>query len=165
MTEDGPAALFVYGTLKSGEANHVLLAPYVRSIERASIAGRLHDVGDFPALAEGEGRVHGELIRLDPKAMPRALAVIDRLEGCVPGDDAASLYLRRSLEVRTAGGGTERAYTYYYNSAHGALPPLEHLPVVESGEWRSPAVAPGPTDDPEMEEFREWVRTYRDRPL
>lgn len=130
-----PAALFVYGTLKRGEVNHDLLAPHAVSIEYGWIAGRLHDLGDYPALIVGDDRVHGEIARFDPAAMRHILPVIDRLEHCLPGDDARSLYLRRIVEVTTPDEHTEPALTYYYNAAHPSLPAIDGFPPIPSGEW------------------------------
>ncbi len=152
-----PSALFVYGTLKSGQFNSPLLAPYARSVEPARIRGELYDVGLFPALVEGDGTVHGELVRLAAGELAAALTVIDRLEDYRPDDPAGSMYLRRVVEVATAGGATERAHTYFYNRDHHGL---AHVPT---GDWTGPAVARTARDDAEQEAFLHHVRTFRRR--
>ncbi len=155
-----PPAIFVYGTLKRGEINHGLLDGYARSIEVGWVLGCLYDVGEFPALAEGKNQVRGEIVRLDPEVMEQVLAVLDRLENCIPGDDANSMYTRRTVEVTTITGAREPAYTYFYNPSHPSLPPLEQLPEVESGEWHGPQENLGVSGSAELEEYRDWVRTF-----
>lgn len=154
-------SLFVYGTLKRGEINDVLLTPFARAVETGTISGLLYDVGTFPALVEGAETVHGEIVRVDPAHMARVLAVLDRLEGYDPKDESGSLYVRRVVEVAIGGDQTEEAYVYFYNPQSGLLPPLETLPAVESGEWRGtmgPSVAPG---NASLQQFEAHVRAFR----
>lgn len=62
--------LFVYGSLRPGMALWHLISDHVIDSIPASVAGRLwwHDGGAWPLLTldDGEGRVHGELLRLRP---------------------------------------------------------------------------------------------------
>jgi gamma-glutamylcyclotransferase (GGCT)/AIG2-like uncharacterized protein YtfP len=155
-----PRAFFVYGTLKRGEMNHSLLAPYALSIEPAWMPGRLYDVGDFPALAPGSDHVRGEIVRLDAVAMERVLPVIDRLEGYESRDESNSLYFRRPVEVTTSSGVQERAYAYFYNPAHPAMPALETLPHLASGEWNGPPLLSELENESAFDDYREWVRTF-----
>src|SRR3954463_2314207 len=106
-------AFFVYGTLTRGHANYPLMAPAARAAESATARGLLFDHGPFPALVEGEGRVRGELVTLDPAGLAVALPIVDRLEDFRPADPAGSMYLRRVVEVETAGGGRVPAYAYF----------------------------------------------------
>lgn len=163
VTTDLPLAVFVYGTLKYGEINHVLLAPYVRSIERASVRGVLYDAGDFPALVEGEKDVHGQIIRVAAHTLPHLLAVLDRLEGYDPEDEEHSLYRRRVIDVALDGGAIEPAFAYFYNSAHPTMPPPAMMIRLESGEWSGEADPSQPSGDTELDRYREWVRTFRHR--
>jgi gamma-glutamylcyclotransferase (GGCT)/AIG2-like uncharacterized protein YtfP len=158
-----PHTVFVYGTLKRGERNHGLLAAHARSIEPASIRGRLFDTGDFPALAEGDGIVHGELVELDPASVDTVIAVVDRLEGCIPGRDDLSLYHRRIVTATTGDGAGHEAYAYFYNAAHPSLPPLTALTPVESGVWTAPAVPAESSNLEAFEQYREWVREFVSR--
>src|SRR6185312_7394342 len=98
------SAFFVYGTLKRGQANYPLIAPYARAVEPAVTRGLLFDHGPFPALVAGEGRVRGELVTLDPADLAVALPLIDRLEDFRPDDPAGSMYRRQVVEVETAAG-------------------------------------------------------------
>lgn len=159
-----PRALFVYGTLKRGEINHVLLAPYVRSVETATIRGALYDVGEFPALVEGTGRVLGQIVRVDEAGLAHLLPVLDSLEGYRPGDEAHSMYLRRVADVTTASGAIEPAVVYFYNPDHPALPALSTLTHLESGEWCGDAsTSESNIHAPELEEYRAWVRSFHTR--
>ena len=152
-----PAALFVYGTLKRGQLNSPLLAPYARGVEPARTRGRLYDLGLFPALVAGEGTVHGELVRLDAADLAAALTLLDRLEGYRPGDPANSMYLRRVIDVRTATGASARAHAYFYNRDHVALP------RIAGGEWLGPSGESFRGGDAEREAFERHVRSFRRR--
>ncbi len=154
------STLFVYGTLKEGEINHGLVEPYARSISPGWIPGRLYDVGDFPALAEGEDRVQGEIVRLDTSDFAGVLRVIDQLEGCLPGDDAGSLYTRRVVPVTLADGTLQPAYAYYYNPAHPSLLPLDRLEYLRTGVWSRAKSHPAPSGNDRLDAYRRTVRTF-----
>ena len=159
-TTEEPCAIFVYGTLKRGEINHRLLASAIQSIERGWVNGVLHDVGEFPAMVEGAGRVHGELIWLASDDLSRILPILDRLEGYDPGDEPGSLYHRRIVEVTAESGTREWAYAYYCNPAHPDMPPLNCFPVVEGGEWLGVAAVPPAAGSSGLDDYREWVRSF-----
>lgn len=134
MTEP-PSALFVYGTLKRGHANHYLIEPYVNSIQPAWLRGELYCVRQFPMLLEGEGVVRGELLAFEPDILERVLPLVDELEGYASDDPEQSLYLRTIVDVTTGPAEAASAYTYVYNRASataGALGPLSRVP---SGDW------------------------------
>src|SRR4051812_6642291 len=147
-------AFFVYGTLKRGQANYPLIAPYVRAVEPATVRGLLFDHGPFPALVEGEGRVQGELVTLDPDDLGAALPIVDRLEDFRPDDPAGSMYLRRVVEVETVGGERAQAYAYFYNRD-----PRDLRPVV-SGEWIGPSAGRDAQDEGELATFKAHVRGF-----
>ena len=73
------SCVFVYGTLMRGMSNHQVLAPYFATVRLAQLQGILFDLPyGYPAVIDGNGVVHGELIELvDPKA---ALITLDKLE-------------------------------------------------------------------------------------
>jgi gamma-glutamylcyclotransferase (GGCT)/AIG2-like uncharacterized protein YtfP len=105
--------LFVYGTLMRGFALHHHLED-ARFVGGGSIAGRLHDLGEFPAMlpAKRAGqRIRGELYRLsDPVAqLPR----LDAVEGCRAGRGEA-LFVREAHQVRLDRGGRITAWVYRY---------------------------------------------------
>ena len=147
-------SFFVYGTLKRGQANYPLLAPYVRAAEPAAARGLLFDHGPFPAMVAGAGRVRGELLTLEPADLAAALAVADLLEDYRADDPAGSMYLREIVEVETTGGARARAYTYFYNRDTGDLRP------VPSGEWVGPSAGAGAGDEGELAAFKAHVRGF-----
>lgn len=153
--ESGPSGLFVYGTLKRGQLNHVLVAPYTLSVEPARARGRLYDLGLYPALVEGDGLVEGELLHLRRSDLRKVLALLDRLEGYVPEEPSASMYVRRVVEVIVWDGEPREAYTYYYNRDP------EGLPRLESAEWTGPSPEAASGDDT-GDPFAAHVRTFRD---
>lgn len=149
-----PHAFFVYGTLKQGQVNYPLLAPYARAATPATTRGQLRDVGLFPALIDAEGTVRGEVIALDPAAMPAALALIDELEGFQPADPDGSMYVRRAVVAQLADGTTANAYAYFYNrDPHGLVP-------IAAGEWSGPSSAALADEGEEMAAFKAHVRGF-----
>ena len=119
-------AVFVYGTLRVGEARAAQM-----HIDRrgewlpAQARGVLYDLGSFPALTHGDGRVHGELHRFG--SIARALERLDRIEGHASIGDPRNLYDRVLIDVETS-AGLVRAWTYVMRDCAGA-------PPIESGDW------------------------------
>lgn len=86
--------------------------------------------GGYPYLAPGKGRVHGELMELEPQHYTATLSNLDALEEYDPQDEQHSVYLRRTTTVRLTGGGKRLAWVYYWNLS-------ERLGVkVASGDFR-----------------------------
>lgn len=77
--------LFVYGTLKRGQANHHHMIGARFAADALMDGIELYDLGPFPMAIAGEGRARGELFWVDGEQ----LAALDRFEG-VP-----RLYARR----------------------------------------------------------------------
>lgn len=112
--------LFVYGTLMQGESRHaVLLRGRAVRGRAAWVAGRLLDLGAFPGLVDGRGRVAGELI--EAESLAGLLPVLDEVEG--------SRFRRVKREVETAAGAVE-AWVYLWAGPRGAGR------VIASGDWR-----------------------------
>lgn len=156
---DQVSAFFVYGTLKQGQSNAYLLAPFVASVETATVNGRLYDVGEFPALIEGQGRVHGQLVTLDDGSWAQVLAIVDRLEGFIEDDPDSSMYIRRLVTARTADKSV-KAYAYFYNRRHPAMLPIDRLQYLEEGHWNGPRMIDYPIGSDQLEEFRIHVREF-----
>lgn len=106
---DQTVQLFVYGTLMPGFANYGRIVDHVRSARPGTIQGLLVDLGAFPALIRGDGRVEGVLLELDAEA----LRVTDFIEGFHP-DEGHSLYLREMIQVDLSDGETVDAWTYSF---------------------------------------------------
>lgn len=120
------AAVFVYGTLQTGECRAGCWPHRPKSIEHATIRGRLHDLGPYPALAEGEDLIAGELWLLEPEHMPRTLEVLDAVEAAA---GEGKLYERRLVTCRLGDSTSRQAFAYYF--AHPER--LARFPVIPPG--------------------------------
>lgn len=123
------ALVFVYGTLRNTARIRSVVGGALRwrRIGRASIRGRLYDVGPYPALQPGRARndrVHGVVIEFADAAV--ALPRLDAYEEAV----AAQLYVRRRCRARLTHGRSVVAWVYEY--CHS----VDGLPRVASGTWR-----------------------------
>lgn len=108
--------VFVYGTLRAGEANHhwlegsICLGPHTTKPRYT-----LLDLGDYPAAIEsGHAAIHGEVYRVTPEIM----AKLDLLE------DFPLEYTRK--HIPTAYG---QAWMYFWNR------PRTGQSVIASGDW------------------------------
>lgn len=101
--------LFVYGTLLPGQGNHRRIADHVHSARPGTTRGILVDLGAFPALVHGDGRVRGMVLDLDAEA----LRITDFIEG-YHADGGRSLYIREKVEVDLDDGENVEAWTYFY---------------------------------------------------
>ena len=104
--------VFVYGTLKRGFGNHVLLAGRAKLVEdQDAILGKMVSLGGFPGwLGPGEGFTYGETYEVPEEHRASVLRDLDRLEGYRDGDPASSFYIR--TQVETSRGHTAFAYKY-----------------------------------------------------
>ncbi|MFF7726857.1 gamma-glutamylcyclotransferase family protein [Streptomyces sp. NPDC008001] len=107
--------VFVYGTLRPGQANH---GRYLRgrtvAEEPARLRGAvLYEGPGYPyAVADPGGEVRGELIVVSPGEYAAVLASLDELEGCGP-DGAGEMYVRAVRPVLPgSSGGEVRAWVY-----------------------------------------------------
>lgn len=93
--------VFVYGTLRRGEANDITqLLPVPRFVGSAFITGTLHDLGDYPGLLMPGGtprQVSGEVYAVSAE-LARQLDVI---EGILPQDTGE--YIKQVCAVQVAG--------------------------------------------------------------
>ena len=106
MPARSSALLFAYGTLMRGYSRHDFLARGATFLGAGSVRGRLLDLGRYPGLVDGAGRVGGEIYRLDD---PELLPVLDREEGYN--------FDRRRAIVTLAGGRRARAWLYRYRGS------------------------------------------------
>jgi gamma-glutamylcyclotransferase (GGCT)/AIG2-like uncharacterized protein YtfP len=116
--------IFVYGTLMSGESRHSHLMEFLPRAQAAAwAAADLLDLGSYPGLIPGPGRVRGELYRFE--GVEALLASLDQVEGYRVGEP--SLYHRVVLQVESR-EGAQWAWTYAY-AREGGTP-------IPSGDWR-----------------------------
>ena len=117
--------LFVYGTLLPGEERWELLEPFVVGPGSPdSVAGTLYDTGEgYPAASfeAGDGRVVGQVFRLDAARLSEALELLDEVEDAVLG-------LYRRVRVVTDAGLD--VWTYQYGTG------LQLTPI-DGGDWLS----------------------------
>ncbi len=117
--------LFIYGTLMPG----LRLQAEMRGAERlgtACVPGRLVDVGRYPGLVHGEGRVAGEVYRVTDAQLAR----LDQVEDMVPGDRTASQYWRERVTVLEGPLAGQQVWTYVYNR------PVDGITPIADGDYR-----------------------------
>lgn len=91
----------------------------------ALLPGDLFDLGSYPGLRHGTGRVVAELYAI---LEPDVLLQLDHFEGVVPGRPKDSLYRRERIQLIEP-AGTE-AWVYFYNRRPA---PAQRI---ASGDWR-----------------------------
>ncbi|MEQ8432818.1 MAG: gamma-glutamylcyclotransferase family protein [Oceanicaulis sp.] len=115
----------VYGLLRAGETGFAQfgLAHAFRDAGPCVLTGELWDLGRYPGLMEGEGRVLGELFEvIDPSVMTR----LDAFEDYWPGDPARSRYARRKVQLIEP---DHEAWVYVW------ILGLDAASRIESGDW------------------------------
>ncbi|RQS73925.1 gamma-glutamylcyclotransferase [Burkholderia sp. Bp8963] len=124
--------VFVYGTLRAGEANdignaavrHGIAAPTL--VGAAALPGELYDFGSYPgmvAAADGKTLVWGDVYEVDERLVP----VLDEIERVYPGVD--SLFKPETVTLEL--GGRQYACLYYPVAAHAVSDKLR----IASGDW------------------------------
>ncbi|MGS0892422.1 gamma-glutamylcyclotransferase family protein [Burkholderia stagnalis] len=124
--------VFVYGTLRAGEANdiahaaarHGLAAPVL--LGAAALPGELFDFGTYPGMVRaevGQSLVWGDVYEIDE----RLVAVLDEIERVYPGVD--TLFRQEAVAVEL--GGRRYACLYYPVAAHATV----DRPRIASGDW------------------------------
>ena len=114
-------ALFIYGTLMPGLRLQAEMHG-AHFVGVAQVQGRLVDVGCYPGLLQGEGRVTGEVYEVDEVH----LAQLDAVEGLLPGDPAASPYWREMVTVLSGPMQGRQVQTYVYKSPSVGCAPIPH---------------------------------------
>jgi gamma-glutamylcyclotransferase (GGCT)/AIG2-like uncharacterized protein YtfP len=102
-----------------GYALHRTLTRGATPVGEATVRGSLLDLGRYPGLIEGRGRVRGEVYRLDDAEL---LPLLDREEGYN--------FERRRAVVTLAGGRRAWAWLYRYRG------PRERARPIADGDYR-----------------------------
>ena len=114
--------LFVYGTLRPGEARWPHLAPFVDDEGHDDVvSGALYDTGHgYPAARfDHSGTIHGRVYPLHVDRLDECLQLLDEVE-------AAVLDLFRRVAITTSTGVSAWAYEYCGET---------QLPEIVSGSW------------------------------
>lgn len=138
--------VFVYGTLRPGESNYVLLEGVTdREITAYAYGLQLHEGPGFPyATSGGAGYVIGTLCFLRRGIDQLVMQRLDTLEGFDPKHPDRGHYVRRQTPVTyrdpAAGGSvrTESAWVYLA----GPSVDLSSKPLIPSGDWIAHAQPP-----------------------
>ena len=108
--EDDSQILFVYGSLRPAVARGepLRLVADLEQLGSASVPGDLYDLGDYPGMVAGGGRVWGDLLRVpDPERFDQ----LDDYEEC---GGRRPLFRRVQLIARRIDGSSCRAWVYLY---------------------------------------------------
>ncbi|SEP98395.1 gamma-glutamylcyclotransferase family protein [Neolewinella agarilytica] len=110
--------LFVYGTLMSNIPSS--MSKFLRRrgtlIGKGTVVGTLYDLGQYPGfVAGGEGKVKGELYRLEEARAEQTMEMLDAYESVTgaPEDE----YRKIELKVTVGDGGTFTAVTYEFTKS------------------------------------------------
>ena len=122
--------VFFYGTLMTSfdRAGRLRVDQHLVSMGRGTIAGRLFDLGIYPAaVPASDARVWGEVYRMAHPTI--VLQALDELEGCRTDEPESSLYTRALTPVTLEDGRVVDAWVYFYNA------PLGRAERIPSGDY------------------------------
>lgn len=135
--------LFVYGTLKPGEANYAsyLVGRTLHEQPAWVVGAALYTAGPFPYLVIGNGLAqpteyaHGVLLTIRPEVYTATLQALDDLEDYRPGA-AGNLYERVTHTVQTAGAQVA-AWVYVAGSQPLARIRTGQFRKIPAGNWNA----------------------------
>ncbi len=128
MPKSQSVHVFVYGTLRSGDCRHGIPSLIDVLHEEAYLKDfKMLNLGGFPGITPGEGRVRGEVHEFT------GFVELDRIEGCHKNSEN-SLYLRKEVEVELPDGNTVRAWAYIFNGGDRLVDPE----FIANGDWLNP---------------------------
>ena len=115
--------IFVYGTLLPGLCRHDAMQGS-RSLGKGTIAGLLYNLGPYPAVVHGDGKVWGEVFEVDDEV----LAKLDGIEAFYPQAPAdKSEYIREEVVVHLSKADTTiSAWFYRFNRSVADKHLIEH---------------------------------------
>jgi gamma-glutamylcyclotransferase (GGCT)/AIG2-like uncharacterized protein YtfP len=115
--------IFVYGTLLPGLCRHYAMQGS-RSLGRGTITGLLYDLGPYPAVVHGAGKVWGEVFEVDATVLA-ALDAIEAFYSDAPADK--SEYIREEASVCLVETNTSiSAWFYRFNRSIAGKRLIEH---------------------------------------
>ncbi|RAL22501.1 gamma-glutamylcyclotransferase family protein [Thermoflavimicrobium daqui] len=118
--------IFVYGTLRTGEANHHFLQSAEKVAEQCWTEGALYITGTNPVMIVGsDSRVYGELYRITNDQ----LAELDRLELEINSDEKKQV--KRITQIVHYDQGTKHAWMYVFEPTQ-----IEGLASIPRGDWK-----------------------------
>ena len=119
--------VFVYGTLRKGEARDInRLLPAPRWVGRACVPGVLYDLGAYPALLlDVAGSVHGEVYKISPELE----SLLDQIEEVWPQQGAEYCKRERAVQLKET---AESVVCLVYEMA---LDRISGLSVIACGDW------------------------------
>jgi gamma-glutamylcyclotransferase (GGCT)/AIG2-like uncharacterized protein YtfP len=120
---------FVYGTLKvGGKLAWQFDEVRTESVEAELEGYDLFNMGWFPAIFPGKGKVTGELHKYkDPTNVRNAM---DFIEGYRP-ESGKGMYIRKQATVKTKTGELFDANIYVFHTD-----PTKHSEKIDSGVWK-----------------------------
>ena len=107
--------LFVYGTLRPERAPAEIadVVKEMRLVGGGTVQGRLLELGGYPGLVGGEGRVSGSVFSL-PQGKD-ILPELDAYEGFRVDQPLESLFVRERVTVQMDEGDRRECWVYRYN--------------------------------------------------
>jgi len=125
MPEAAPRHVFVYGTLRQGEANDITrLTPAPRYVGTGATPGTLYQMGWYPGLVLGGARlVVGEVYEISPELERR----LDEIEEVYP--EPTNEYFKREITVSLDTRRIE-CLVYEINPQR-----IQGKVVIGSGDW------------------------------
>jgi gamma-glutamylcyclotransferase (GGCT)/AIG2-like uncharacterized protein YtfP len=124
-----PARLFVYGTLRQGQAPPEIASAVaqLQPLGRGVARGRLYNLGAYPgalfASDPDASTIDGEVYAVPNEGVLQAL---DNYEGFAPDNPEESLFVRKQIEIRmTSTGETTPCWAYEYNQPVEFRQPVE----------------------------------------
>lgn len=114
-----------YGTLlrEHGAQDLLGIREACTFVETCTLAGRLYDLGGYPAFVDGDDAVYGEVFEVDEDT----LAIVDAFEGFDPGEPDGGEYVRERV---TPVERIDPVWVYRYRGS------LDDARLIASGDYR-----------------------------
>ena len=115
--------IFFYGSLIKGMGGqeYLKISPNIKYINTTTVDGLLYDLGEYPGLVKGKGKVKGDIYLLNDASI---IEKLDWFEDYNAADIENSLYAREKIYLLN-----KQVYIYYYNKS------VEDQLLIEGGDW------------------------------